>query len=146
MKKILVLFLASSILLSASPVFAFWGWGKGLALGFDVDKAIERLKEMFENWAKILGISVEKVKEYWAQGIGPKEIMEKEGINEEKVKENIRNLRLERLREFLQKLVDKGIITKEQMEKRLKVEEQWMENCQKCKFFHGWFGKRGWKW
>lgn len=146
MRKYLALFLISTILFFAHPALAFWGWGKGLALGFDVERAIERLKTVFEEWAKILGISVDKVKDYWAEGLGPKEIMEKEGIPEEKVKENIKNLRLEKLKEFLQKLVDKGIITKEQMEKRLQIEQQWMENCKKCKFFHGWFGKRGWRW
>ncbi len=146
MKKYLILLLSLAVLISATPALAFGGWGWKIGWGPDFEKAAERIQEMFERWSKILGIPIEKVKDYWAQGLSPKEIMEKENISENQVKENIKNLRLERLKEFLQKLVDKGIITKEQMEKRLEVEQKWMENCQKCKFYRGWFGKRGWKW
>lgn len=142
MKKNLALILVSLLLFSSSFVYAFWGPKGFLSWKFDPERGEERLKLIFENWAKILGISVEKVKDYWAQGMGLKEIMEKEKISEEKIKENIKNLRLQELREFLQKLVDKGVITKEQMEKRLEVEKQWMENCKNCKFYHGWFLKK----
>lgn len=145
-KYFFLLLLLTGTFLVANTSLAFWGWGKGMAWGFDYEKMAERLSTTFERWAKILGISVEEVKNYWAQGMGPKEIMKEKGISEEQVKENIRKLRLEQLKEFLQKLVDKGIISQEQMKKRLEVEEKWMENCQNCKFFHGWFGKRGWKW
>lgn len=146
MKKYLILPLTLILLFSATSTFAFWGFGRGIGWTRDFEKATERIQAMFEKWSKILGISVEKIKDYWAQGLSPKEIMEKENISEDQVKANIKNLRLENLKEFLQKLVDKGIITKEQMEKRLEVEKQWMENCQKCKFYHGWFGKRGLRW
>lgn len=146
MKTYLTLFLISTLLVTATSAFAFGGWGKGWKIGFDIDKAVEKIQLMFEKWAKFLGLDVEKIKNYWAEGLSPKEIMEKEGISEEKVRENIKNLRLEQLKEFLQKLVDKGIITKEQMEKRLTIEKELMESCQKCKFFPGWFGKKGWRW
>lgn len=145
MKKYLALILLSVFILTAYPALAFWGWERGLKFGFDFEKATEKIQLMFERWAKILGISVEKIKEYWAEGLNPKEIMEKEGIDKNKVKENIKELKTEQLREFLQRLVDKGIITREQMEKRLQIEQQRLENCPKCKFFPG-IGKRNWKW
>lgn len=145
MKKYLALILLLVFILTAHPTLAFWGWKKGLKVGFDFEKATEKVGLMFERWAKILGINVEKIKEYWAEGLNPKEIMEKEGIDENKVKENIKGWKTEQLREFLQRLVDKGIITREQMEKRLKIEQQRLEDCPKCKFLPG-IGKRNWKW
>lgn len=145
MKKYLALILLSVFILTAQPALAFWGWERGLKVGFDFEKATEKIQLMFERWARILGISIEKIKEYWAEGLNPKEIMEKEGIDKNKVKENIKGWKTEQLREFLQRLVDKGIITREQMEKRLQIEQQRLETCQKCKFFPG-IGKRNWKW
>lgn len=145
MKKYLAPFLVFSILLWANSIFAFWGL-PGRIDGSNFDKALEKLQNTFERWSKILGISVDKIKDYWAEGLRPKEIIEKEGISTEKVRENMKNLRLENLKEFLQKLVDKGIITKEQMEKRLQFEQQQMENCQKCKFLKHGFGRGSWRW
>lgn len=145
MKKYLALILLLVFILTAHPTLAFWGWKKGLKVGFDFEKATEKVELMFERWARILGINVEKIKEYWAEGLNPKEIMEKEGIDENKVKENIKGWKTEQLKEFLQRLVDKGIITREQMEKRLKIEQQRLEDCSKCKFLPG-IGKRNWKW
>jgi len=113
--------------------------GRGFSK-INLDDWAQRTEKMFENWAKILGISVEKVKNYWAEGKTPKEMMEAESISKEDIQKRMQGMRLEELKNQLQKLVEKGIITQEQADKRLEWIKKQSENQMEKKFF-----KRGWK-
>ncbi len=101
----------------------FWGFSN-----FNLDEWTQRIEKMFENWANLLQISIEKVKNYWAEGKTMKEIMEAENISQEDVSKRIEEKKLEELKNRLQKLVEKGIVTQEQADKRLKWMENQMEN------------------
>jgi len=129
-------FLISTILpilvfgiLMANPV-EVKGFGlRGGSFGnTNVDDWVQRMQKMFENWANLLQISIDKVKNYWVEGKTPKEIMEAENISPEDVQKRIKEKRLEELKNQLQKLVEKGIITQEQANKRFEIMKKWLEN------------------
>lgn len=79
---------------------------------------------MFQKQADMLGIDVNKVKNYWSEGKSLKEIAEAEGVADEQLQEKIKQAREENMKTQLQTLVDKGIITQEQANARLKVMEE----------------------
>lgn len=134
-------------ILMANPIeakgFGFWGGGFG---NINLDEWTQRMEKMFENWANLLQISIDKVKNYWAEGKTPKEMMEAENINKEDVQKRMKEKRLEELKNQLQKLVEKGIITQEQADKRLEVMKNWLENQKGKKMLRGrWKGfERDW--
>ena len=150
LKKFLISFILPVLvfgILIAKPVeakgFGFWGWGFGR---INLDDWAERMKKMFEEWADLLQISIEKVKNYWAEGKTLKEMMEAENISKEDLQKRMKEKRLEELKNQLQKLVEKGIITQEQADKRFEVMKKWLENQEEKRIFRGhWKGfGRGW--
>jgi predicted DNA-binding protein YlxM (UPF0122 family) len=134
-------------ILIAKPVeakgFGFLGWGFGK---INLEDWTEKMKKIFEGWADLLQISVDKVKNYWAEGKSLKEIMEAENISEEDLQKRMKEKRLEELKNQLQKLVEKGIITQEQADKRFEVMKKKLESQEGERMFRGrWKGfRRGW--
>ena len=90
------------------------------------DQIATRQQTMFQNEAQALGVSVDDVKNYWAQGKTMQQLMTDKGISQTTVQTNMKNLRLTELKTQLQTLVDKGIITQAQSDQRL----QFMQNQQ----------------
>lgn len=128
--------------LTVKPVEAkCLGWGGFWGFSNNLDDWAERMEKMFENWANLLQISVEKIKNYWAEGKTMKEIMEAENISQEDVQKRINEKRLEGLKDQLQKLVEKGIITQEQANKRFEIMKNWLENKVGKRMFKG-----NWHW
>jgi len=129
MKKKYLILLASTIaLLPISGVLAygfggFWGFNN-----LDPDQIVQRQQMMFEREAKILGISVDELKNYWANGKTMKEIMEEKGINQEDVQKRMKEIRLQELKSYLDILVSKGVISQDQANKRYEVMQNWTEN------------------
>jgi len=122
-------------ILMVKPVEAR-GFGFG-GLGFgrlNLEDWAERMEKTFENWANFLQISLEKVKNYWAEGKTPKEMMEAENISQEDVQKRMEEKRLEELKNQLQKLVERGIITQEQADKRLEWMKKQSENRAEGRF------------
>ncbi len=77
--------------------------------------------EMFEHQSEILGLSVDEIKEAWAAGKGMKELMEEKGIDEEAVRTKMKAEMESRVKEHMQTLVEKGVITQEQARTRLET-------------------------
>ena len=129
MKKKYLILLASTIaLLPISGALAygfggFWGFNK-----LDPDQIAQRQQMMFEREAKILGISVEELKNYWAEGKCIKEIMEEKGISQEDVQKRMKEIQLQELKSYLDTLVSKGIISQEQANKRYEIMKNWIES------------------
>jgi predicted DNA-binding protein YlxM (UPF0122 family) len=118
-----------------------FGW-KGFS-GFGIlnlDDFAQRMEKMFENWANLLQISVDKVKNYWAEGKTLREMMEAENISQEDVEKRIKEKRLQEIKDQLQKLVEKGVITQEQADKRFEFLKNQLENQGGKKFFRKWWG------
>src|SRR3989338_5795641 len=77
--------------------------------------------EMFTHEAELLGVSIDIVKDGWADGKSLLEIAEEQGVSEEALKERMRAKHEEQMKAHIQALVDQGIISQEQANRRLQV-------------------------
>lgn len=149
-KKYLILSIITLALLGAGGALACgWGWFGGFG-NIDPEKIAEREQTMFQNQSQILRINIEEVKEAWAEGKTMKEIMEERDISEEDVQARIKEMRLQEMRNYIQVLVDKGVITQSQADRRLETMENQFENGRIGKMGRGFrgggfgFPGRGW--
>lgn len=91
----------------------------------------------------MLGIDINKIKNYWSEGKSLREIAQAEGITDEQLREKIKQAQKQSLQKMTQSLVDKSVITRKQANKRLEIMK---EKTSKGKFGHemrGYF-MRGW--
>lgn len=120
------------------------GFGFG-ARGFNnltADEIATRQQTAFEQQAQILGLSVDEIKAAWAEGKTMKEIMEEKSISQDEVWQRLRDRQAEQLRNQLQALVDKGVVTQEQADKRFQFMQERLKDGngkRGMKMFH-----RGW--
>lgn len=87
-----------------------------------------RHTKMFEQEANILGLSVDEVKAAWAEGKNLQELAKEKGIKQEDIQARMKAAALERMKDQLSALVDKGVITQAQADKRLEVMQNKMQN------------------
>jgi hypothetical protein len=105
-------------LLSVSDASAHGLFG-GLNKNLTPDEIASRQLDMFENEAKILGVSVDEVKDAWAAGKSLAELAKDKGITQDQLQAKIKDARLQQIKTQLQALVAKGVITQSQADKRL---------------------------
>ena len=89
------------------------GWFK-----ISSENAAEHKSVMFEQKAALLGISVEEMKNAWAEGKNFHEFMEESGLTKEDLKARMKESMEARMAEHLQSLVDDDVITQEQADQR----------------------------
>ncbi len=77
-----------------------------------------RANEMFSEQAALLGISVDKVKEAWAQGKSFRDLAQENGITDDQLKEKMKTAALTHLKSNLDALVAQGVITQAQADAR----------------------------
>jgi len=109
-------------LLSANSALAYGGMGMfGTEQGSTLSPSefASRHATMFENEAKLLGVSVDEVKNAWAIGKSMKELAEEKGITAEQLKAKIQALQLTQMKSHLTSLVSQGVITEAQANQRL---------------------------
>ena len=82
------------------------------------EDAAERKSVMFEQKAALLGISVEEMKNAWAEGKNFHELTEEFGLTHEELKLRMKEKMEARMAEHLQALVDEEVITQEQADQR----------------------------
>jgi len=121
-------------LLSAGVVSAHGWFGFGNATPEEI---ADRQESIFEKKADILGLSVDQVKNFWAQGKTFQEIVSESGITEEQLQERMKESKMVRIQEKIQTLVDQGVIDQAQADQRLKVITERIES--------GGFGKKGFR-
>lgn len=127
----------TSVGIASAHGFGFWGLG-----AINPDEMAIRHQQMFESQAKILGISVDELKNAWAEGKTIRQIIEEKKLDQNKIQERAKQLKIEQMRSHLQTLVSKGVITQAQADKRL----QFMQNQQNNFGTIGYLGmKRGFK-
>lgn len=105
--------------LSVNFAFAHGGFG-----GFDnltQDQVAERQQNMFQREADILGISVDEVKNAWADGKTVKQLMDEKGIDPTQIQQRMKDAHSQQMKKHLQILVDKNIITQAQSDNRLQT-------------------------
>lgn len=96
-------------------------------------------EQMFTQKAELLGVSVEEVKNAWAQGKTLAELAREKGISEEQLKERMHSAHKAKMQQHLKALVDQGVITQTQADQRLAVMEERMQEAPlhgKGKRFH----------
>lgn len=136
-KTLLFSFLALAVLAGAATISSASAQSRGWFGGFgnvDPEKTAERQSQMFEQQADLLGVNVDKIKEYWAQGKNMKEIAEELGLSQEDLRAKTKELRQENMQQHLQSLVDSGVITQEQADSRIQIMES---GADYGKFGHG---------
>ncbi len=143
-KKILAQSLVTMGLLGLAGIGVVSAHGEFGWLGtFDAEKFTERQQAMFRSQADLLGLDINKIKDYWAQGKSLREIAQAEGITDEQLQEKMKKSREQSLQKMMQSMVDKGMITQDQANKRL---ETMKEKTSNEKFGHRSRGylMRGW--
>jgi len=100
-----------------STVFARGGWGM-MGVG-DPDTVAQHWSEQIAQHASVLGISSDEMKTYWAQGKTLWDIAKEKGIVDADLQTRLKAQKEEQLKESLQTLVDKGVITQAQADARL---------------------------
>jgi DNA-binding phage protein len=129
-KKVLVYGLLPAVgfsFLIANLAFANGGFGFGWFGGLsntDPDQLATRQQNMFSYEAQILGISVDELKDAWAEGKSLSQIAKDKGITQEQIQQRIKQAMEDQMKAYLKTLVDKGVISQSQADKRL----QFMQN------------------
>lgn len=125
-KYLLVPAFALFAVLGAGAASAHWGmggWGST-----DPETTAQRFQEQMSRDATMLGIGVDEVKNAWAQGKTIKDIASEKGITDEQLREKMQAAREEEMKQMLQILVEKGQITQDQADARLKVMQEKVQN------------------
>lgn len=114
--------LALTLLTSGIAYAKGGGWGMGSNL--TPDQIATNQQERFQNEANLLGVSVDEIKNAWAQGKNLQQLATEKGITETQLQQKLSEQRQQQMKSNLQTLVDKGVITQAQADLRL----QYMQN------------------
>ncbi len=107
------------------------GWGMGMGR-MDPEQFVSAQQSKFQAEAELLGVSVDEVKNAWANGKTLLEIAKEKGVTQEQLQVKMKEVRLKQMKDSLQTLVDKGVITQAQADQRLKFMESNMGNGKKA--------------
>ena len=136
-KKLLayaVLPVLSMGLFTALPAAASGLFGMGNSA--TPDEIASHHQSMFQEQASLIGATVDEVKNAWADGKNFLDLAKEKGVTEEQLKTKMQAARTAHLKTQLKTLLEKGIITQAQADKRLTA----MQN--KAEKMHGQMGKR----
>jgi hypothetical protein len=136
-KKILlatILPLLAVVVIGATMVSAQGGSGMGHGPGgygfieATPEEVVTRHTAMFEQQANILGISVDAVKQAWAEGQSFSDLASANGISEDDLQNKMKELAKTKIKEHLQTLVSQGVITQAQADQRLQIESSMIDS------------------
>lgn len=98
--------------------YGFGGFGKNKPTP---EQMSAQQQNQFQEQASLLGISIDDVKNAWAEGKSIQQLMQEKNITQEQVNAHRKDLETQKLKSYLQNLVDKGVITQSQADKRLQT-------------------------
>lgn len=101
--------------LGVSQADAFWGGNK-----ISLEERASIQENMFKEQASFLGLTLDEVKNAWANGQSMLDLAKSKGITEEALRAKMQTARQETMKQELKTLVDKGVITQAQADARLK--------------------------
>lgn len=111
--------------LGVSVVSAYgFGWFGKFGPNVTPDEIAQMQQQRFQEQAQILGLSVDEVKNAWAEGKTMQQIIEEKGLSQGEIQTRMKETRFQELKNELQTLVEKGVITQTQADKRLQFMEQ----------------------
>lgn len=125
-KKILFysLIVMAALGIFTSAASAMGGGWFGMGQNLDPDKLAEIQTARFAHQAEVLGVSVDQVKNYWAEGKDMQDIIKELNLDQTAIQAKIKDTRLSNMKSELQSLVGKGVITQDQADKRLEFMSQ----------------------
>jgi len=100
---------------SANSLFG----GFGMMNSATPEQIVQNMQNQFNKEASLLGITVEDVKNAWAEGKTLQQIAQEHGITQDELKQKIADAQKQQLSDYLKNLVDNGVITQAQADKRL---------------------------
>lgn len=118
---------------AAASAYGMFGFKMG---GLTPEQIAQSHQEMFQQQANLLGINAADVKAAWAQGKTLRQMAEEKGITAEQFKQKLLAQKVQRMKDSLKVLVDKGVITQAQADQRLQIMQSSIQRKQ------GW-GHRG---
>lgn len=125
MKNKYLLYLAIPVLglgIVGTGIASAHGFGFGMGPGsISSDELLARQEQMFQSQADLLGISVDELKDKWANGKTLYEIAQEKGITQEQLQEKMQSLHKVKIKAETDALVSKGIITQEQADRRIEA-------------------------
>lgn len=116
---------ALALVLAGAGMASAHGWFGGFGNATPEEMA-QHQETMFQNKADLFGISVDEIKDYWADGKNFKEIAEAEGLTQEELQNRMKEARQDQMRNHIQALADNGVVSQEQASKRLQFMEERM--------------------
>lgn len=124
-KQKLVAFAVASVIgtsILGTSVASAHGFGGGF-MSQSPDEMASNLQKRFEAEAELLGLSIADIKEAWANGVTLQKLAEQKGITKEALKAKMQELRKTEMKNQLQILVNKGVISQAQADKRIALIE-----------------------
>ena len=106
--------------MNIASAHGFFGFGNS---NINPDQFVSWQTTMFQNEANMLGVSVDDIKNGWAEGKSLVQIAEDHGISKDQLQQKMRDSMASQTKSRLQTLVDKGVITQSQADQRLKFLE-----------------------
>lgn len=127
MKKITYLLLAALgfVVLGAGVVFA---QNYKNMMGLSPQDLAARQQAMFQQTADILGISIDDVKNGWANGETVTQIAKDHNISQQQLQQKMQAYANQQMQQELQTLVSQGVISQDQANKRMQVMQGRMQS------------------
>jgi ribosomal protein S20 len=118
MKKLTYVFLGifGIVLLSAGIVFA-----QNYMMGVSPDELASKQQTMFQQTANILGISIDDVKNAWADGKTISQIAQDHNISQDQLQQKMKDYATQQMNSEMQTLVSKGVINQDQANRRMQT-------------------------
>lgn len=146
MKKKLLLYAALPVLilgLLGLNMSSAHGLLSGFGANLTPDQIATRQQDMFQKEADLLGISVDDVKNGWTEGKTMLQIAQDHGISKEQLQQKTKDGQTQQFKSQMQTLVDKGVITQAQADKRMQIINQQFASGNYGKGFFGGFRHHG---
>lgn len=106
------------------------GWGMGMS-NLNPDELASSQQARFQREASMLGVSLDEVKNAWAQGKTLLDLAKEKGITQEQLQAKMKDLRLQEIKDSLQSFVSRGIITQAQADQRMQYVQNNVGNGRK---------------
>lgn len=101
------------------------------------DQIAQRQQASFDAEAALLGVSVDTIKNAWAQGKSIVQVAQDNGITKAQLQQKMLDAKKATIALQLKALVDKGVITQAQADQRLKAMETMTQNMKNGKIKMG---------
>lgn len=121
---IITSFLSLAILaaIGINSAYAHGWWGGNKHFSSDSKEVAEKQVQRFQHQADMLEVGVDKVKQYWVQGMNMRDMAQDMGIDHKEMQNRMQQEKQEHRQDKIDTLVEEGVITQEQADSRLETD------------------------